>query len=283
MVYMKCSLLNLFFLLTLLSATKSEALTCHSILSVERTSMISSTALANWQSFVSLLPAFPQINRESTHEDILDTIKDFRDFADQTRENALTLDAVSQDLLFKFADEVNAEMDRFSIWYNEFRGTWELYKTVRGIVGTASRIRAYYFEAKIGFLLVRSGFQTVRGSVTLGELRKLYGNEDSLSHEEKRYLSDRSQTEIDFTAFKDGVNYLIELKSYLPIMNDRFINNMKKTKVQMSKRAGYLRLLGLESNWQTVIIFEYEIEPEIMREYFEGLVDIHFGITPFDY
>jgi len=278
---MKHGIFNLSLLLILFSSVKLEALTCNSALSLQETTVFELEALTSWRKFESELPSFPVVNRESTHQDVLNTIEDFRDFADQVRQRSLAFDEVSKDLLFKFTEELYAEMDRFSIWYNEFRGSRELYKTTRGIVGTASRVRSYYFEAKVGFLLVRSGFQNIRGSTTLAELRQEHANEDNLSLEQKRYLSDRSQTEIDFTASRNGVHYLIELKSYLPIMNNRFFSNMSKTKTQMSKRAEFLRLLGLESTWQMALIFEYEIEPSVMREHFDDLVDIHMGLTRF--
>ena len=276
-------LTNLFLILSVFASLESKALTCNSILSNDTPTTIffKAGALQSLESFESNLPEFPLVNRNSTHEDILEIIEEFRAFANHVRQNALTLDDLTQNLLFHFAEEVEAEMDRFSIWYNEFRNTWELYKTTSGIVGAASRVKAYYFEAKVGYLLARSGFQSVRNSITLGELRQDFGDEDSLTHEEKKFLADRAITEIDFIASKDGVNYLIELKSYLPIMNKRFFTNMGKTQTQMKKRNEYLKVLGLESTWKTMLIFEYEIDPSVMRQHFDELVDVHFGLMPF--
>ena len=255
---------------------------CHSLLTDSKSILFTKEALKQWERFESSLPNFPVINRDITHQEMLELIEEYRDFANAVRSNSIFLDELSQDKLMDFATETEAEMDRFAIWYNESRKSWEIFKTVRGIVNTAGRIKGYLLEARIAFLLSRSGFTDIRPSITLRDLRETFGNEQSLSEEQKKYLSEREITEIDFIASRNGTHYLIELKSYLPLLNNsRFFTNMKKTRTQMEKRSKFLNILDLNQNWNTVLIFEYTLPPGIMQEYINGVVDISFGLTTF--
>jgi len=274
---------KLFFLLSfflLVTVHKSAyAQSCKSVIDgALKNPYFTKEAFLRLNQFESSVATYPKINRESKPQDIYNTISEFRSFADSLEQTSNSLDDLSRTLLVKFLNKLHDEIDRFENWYHPGRKTDELYRGVAGIVATNARIRGAYFEMRVGFLLIQSGFKDIQSSVLLRDFRKMADVEDVLTDSEKRYLSDRAINELDFIATKNGVSYLIELKSYIPSAQSYFFRNLEKTKEQMRKRSEYLDVLRLRPKWKTVLIFQYNIAQDLLDQYFSGLVDDYFGL-----
>lgn len=263
--------LLIYFLLTLVflfsNSTSAKTNECVGYLNYSsQESLFSAGTIKDITYIQNSLTPFPQINRTLTLDKIQFIVKDFEDLAERIRNLSTQLPSEESEILIHVYYKVSSLLKTYKSNVNRKD---DLAKKRSHLIQLSNVIKGAYFEGLIGILLIKNQFENIETNSYVYRLLA-FSNKDSklIDPEDYQYVRSRRNTELDFIAHKDGINYIIEVKSFTPDPSNPFLlSSLEGLRKQVQIRKKILSALELNQTWRVLVIFHYGIGEDLESEF----------------